>query len=242
MSTREIILDTETTGMDPAKGERIVEIGCIELINLVPTGRTFHKYLNPEKEISAEVVAVHGLDNERLKNEPLFVEIAGDLVDFIGDANIVAHNAFFDIKFINAELARCGYASYEPKQVVDTLMLARKRFPGAPASLDALCKRFGIDNSNRTLHGALLDAQLLADVYLELKGGKQAGLGLDESAVDEPADVNGAALQRSLRPARSFVPTADELEAHQAFIKKLTQPLWLKQQESEAAIKAIQQN
>lgn len=225
MLKREIILDTETTGMDPLKGDRIVEIGCLEIVNLVPTGRVFHRYLNPEREVPAEVVAVHGLTTERLKNEPLFAAIAADLVDFIGDSPIVAHNAPFDLKFVNAELAQCGFKPYAPAQVVDTLVIARRKFPGAPASLDALCKRFSVDNTDRTFHGALLDARLLADVYLELCGGRQAGLALDETIVEQTPDT---AAPRAARPPRPHAPNAEELARHAAFLSQIKDPLWAK--------------
>lgn len=231
MSThREIILDTETTGMDPDKGDRIVEIGCVEVINLVPTGRTFHKYINPERDVPAEAAAVHGLTTERLKGEPVFVDIAADFVEFIGDAPIVAHNAPFDVKFINAELLRCGFKVFEKSRVIDTLVLARKKFPGAPASLDALCRRFNVDNSGRTFHGALLDAELLAEVYLELRGGRQAGFSLDgeEENTTGSAALDGTVIQRVQRPARPHAPTDEERTAHTAFLKQLKDPLWTK--------------
>lgn len=222
---REIILDTETTGMDPFKGDRIVEIGCVEVMNLVPTGRTFHKYINPEREVPAEAVAVHGITNDFLKDKPLFIDIAGELCEFLGDSVLVAHNAGFDMKFINWELGQCGYRPVDAARVVDTLGMARRQAPGAPASLDALCKRFGIDNTNRKLHGALLDAELLAEVYLELKGGRQQGLSLGDT-VDEAA--NAAATVRKLRPAREFPVNSDELAAHSEFLKQLKDPLWSK--------------
>jgi DNA polymerase-3 subunit epsilon len=224
---REIILDTETTGMDPAKGDKIIEIGCIEVMNLMPTGRTFHHYINPERDIPADATAVHGITLAMVQNKPVFLELAADLVEFIGDATIVAHNAPFDLKFINSELRACGYAAFENSRVVDTLVMARKMAPGAPASLDALCKRFGIDNTKRTLHGALLDAQLLAEVYLELRGGRQPDLVLGDNSSTQ-IDHAQSAQQRPIRPARSYQPSADELTAHTAFLKQLTDPLWLK--------------
>ena len=177
---REIVLDTETTGMDPDEGDKLVEIGCVELENHMPTGRTYHQYINPEREVPAEAVAVHGLTYDRLKKEPTFGEVVGDFLDFIGnDAKLVIHNAAFDMKFINAEIKTYGFASIDPKRVIDTLDMARKKFPGSPANLDALCRRYNIDNTSRTLHGALLDSELLAEVYLELLGGRQRGLEID---------------------------------------------------------------
>ena len=169
---REIVFDTETTGLSPENGDRLVEIGAVELINHIPTGRTYHQYINPERSVPEEVVAVHGLTEEFLKDYPVFAEVAAAFVEFVGeDGVLVAHNASFDIKFINFELKKLGRAEYEWDRVVDTLEIARKKFPGAKNNLDALCKRFNIDNSHRTKHGALLDAELLADVYLELLGG-----------------------------------------------------------------------
>jgi DNA polymerase III subunit epsilon len=231
---REIILDTETTGMDPAKGDKIVEIGCLEIINLMPTGRTFHHYINPEREIPADATAVHGITLAMVQNKPTFLELAADLVEFIGDGVIVAHNAPFDLKFINAELAACGYPAYDNSRVVDTLVMARRQAPGAPASLDALCRRFGIDNTKRTLHGALLDAQLLAEVYLELRGGRQPDLVLGDQAVqtqNEQADN----ITRQLRPARAHSASEAERAAHTEFLKQLTDPIWQKLQSQSAS-------
>ena len=173
---REIVLDTETTGLDPASGDRVIEIGCLELVNHIATGRTFQRYVNPERDIAAEVVAVHGLTAERLANEPLFAAVAPAFLEFIADSPLVIHNAAFDIGFLNAEFARMGAPPLERSRAIDTLDIARRKFPGAPASLDALCKRFGVDNSARELHGALLDVELLAEVYVELIGGRQPGL------------------------------------------------------------------
>jgi DNA polymerase-3 subunit epsilon len=162
--TREIVFDTETTGMDPLTGDRLVEIGCLELDNLIPTGRTFHKYVNPERDVPADAVAVHGITTDFLRDKPLFIDIAAELYEFLGDAVLIAHNAPFDMKFLNWELGQCGFKAIETSRVIDTLPMARRQAPGAPASLDALCKRFGIDNTKRKLHGALLDAELLAEV------------------------------------------------------------------------------
>jgi DNA polymerase III subunit epsilon len=173
---REIVFDTETTGLDPKAGDRVVEIGCIELFNHIPTGRTFHRYLNPERPMSIDAARVHGLDDAFLKDKPLFAHVADELIEFFGDANLIAHNASFDVMFINAELARVGKNALGDDRVIDTLMLARRKHPGSPASLDALMSRFQIDASRRTLHGALLDAELLAEVYIELIGGRQAAL------------------------------------------------------------------
>ncbi|MEK9725249.1 MAG: DNA polymerase III subunit epsilon, partial [Rhodospirillaceae bacterium] len=175
---REIVLDTETTGLDPKSGHRIVEIGCIEIVNQVPTGETFHQYVNPERDMPDGAFQVHGLSEEFLSDKPVFAKIAADFLAFVGDSNLVIHNAAFDMGFINAELEATGREPLAMERAIDTVSMARRKFPGAPASLDALCKRFQIDNSNRQLHGALLDAGLLAEVYLELIGGRQRGLGL----------------------------------------------------------------
>src|ERR1700733_6083279 len=175
---REIVFDTETTGLDPAFGHRVVEIGCVELFNHVPTGQTWQTYLNPEREMPVEASIVHGLKDEFLAKQPLFAKVADKFLEFIGDAPIVAHNAGFDMGFINAELTRHGFAPLAEDRAIDTVKMARRMFPGAPASLDALCKRFGVDATNRQLHGALLDARLLADVYLELRGGRQPDLAI----------------------------------------------------------------
>lgn len=221
---REIVLDTETTGRDPLKGDRVIEIGCIELVNLMQTGRTLHIYINPERDIPADAIAVHGITNDMVANKPIFAEIAGEFMDFIGDAPLVIHNASFDMGFLNMELGRLGFSQMPASRAIDTLMMARQRFPGAPASLDALCKRFGIDNTNRTLHGALIDADLLARVYLELKGGREPGLGLLNnrqnagSAEDRP--------KRDLRPARPHQASDEELSAHQAMCGKIKNALW----------------
>ncbi len=219
---REIIFDTETTGFDPAEGHRIVEIGCVETLNLIPTGRTFHKYVNPERDVPAEAYAVHGLSTEFLKDKPIFAEIAAEFLDFVGDARLVAHNAEFDMKFINAELARLGFARIGSDRVVDTLEICRRKFPGAPATLDALCKRFGIDNSARTKHGALLDSELLAEVYLELMGGRQVGLSL----VAEQTVTAVVRRERVYREPRPHMPSAEEIAAHEAFIAGIKDAIW----------------
>ncbi len=211
---REIVLDTETTGMDPADGDRLVEIGCVELVNHLPTGRTFHVYINPEREVPAEAIAVHGLTNAFLADKPTFGEVVGDFMDFIAnDSTLVIHNASFDMKFLNAELKKFGFPSIEWKRVIDTLDMARRKFPGSPANLDALCRRFGIDNSNRTLHGALLDSELLAEVYLELLGGRQHGLGIAVNA-QAAAQETPVAVDRPYREPRPHAPSAEEDALH----------------------------
>jgi len=225
---REIVLDTETTGFEPSEGHRLVEIGCVELINHLPTGRVFHEYLNPERDVPPDAARIHGLTTEFLQDKPLFTEKVGDFMEFIGDAKLVIHNAEFDMKFLNAELKGAGFPTLNMKRVVDSLMMARSKFPGQPASLDALCRRFKIDNSSRTFHGALLDSELLAEVYLELLGGRQHGLGLaKESAVTGSAQLN-AGIKRQDRPLRSFPPSAEELAAHEAFLEKIKDNAWSK--------------
>jgi DNA polymerase-3 subunit epsilon len=221
---REIVLDTETTGTDPVAGDRVVEIGCVELLNHIPTGRTFHTYLNPQRAVAAGEVAVHGLTNEFLADKPVFATVADQFAAFVADARLVIHNAAFDVGFLNAEFARTGHAAISMERVVDTLMLARRRHPGASNTLDALCSRYGIDNSRRTKHGALLDAEILAEVYIELIGGKQADLGL--SIVVRPArggDRRSSATPIAAQRPRVFVPrlTEAEREAHLAFVEKL---------------------
>jgi DNA polymerase-3 subunit epsilon len=218
---REIVLDTETTGLDPAAGHRIVEVAAIELVNSVPTGASFHRYANPEREMPAEAFEIHGLSDAFLGQHPTFDQVIDEFLDFIGDATLVIHNADFDMRFINAELARCARPPLGPDRATCTLQLARRRFPGGQASLDALCKRFAIDNSHRTKHGALLDAELLAAVYLELIGGRQHGLELASDGA-----TASAAIERVLRPARPHAPTADELIAHAALLAQLKDPVW----------------
>ena len=223
---REIVIDTETTGLDPQDGHRIVEIACIELLHHIPTGRKFHRYVNPERDMPAEAYAVHGLSAEFLAEHPRFAAIVDDLLDFIGDDRVVIHNAEFDLAFLNAELARLG----RPKLAcasVDTLTMARQRFPGAPASLDALCRRFAIDLSAREKHGADIDCGLLASVYLELLGGRQPALAFAADAADAALDREQAALRRKPRPPRPHRPTEAELRAHRAMLDGLKSPLWL---------------
>jgi DNA polymerase-3 subunit epsilon len=220
---REIVLDTETTGLDPLAGHRVVELGCIELVNLVPTGRTFHTYFNPEMIVPTGAQDVHGLTDEFLADKPLFAEKVEAMLEFIADAQLVIHNAAFDMGFLNAELERLG----KPKLTntyVDTVTLARQKYPGQRASLDALCERFGVDNSGRTKHGALLDAELLAEVYLELSGGRQRDLGLEIAA----RSTSLAPANAPVRPVRPHAANPIELAAHTEFMKKLKDPLWLK--------------
>lgn len=228
---REVVLDTETTGMDPSDGHRIIEIGCVELLNHLPTGRTFHQYINPEREVDAGAIAVHGIKNEFLKDKPVFAEIVGSFLEFCDGAKLVIHNAEFDIKFLNAELKLLGFPPFKLAEAIDTLLVARKKFPGSPANLDALCRRFNIDLSARDLHGALLDAQLLADVYLELLGGRQHGLGLGQESRGNSADQQGDVAirtrkQRLYREPRMHAPSAEEEAAHSAMISKLKGSLW----------------
>ena len=220
---REIVMDTETTGLEPDNGDRIVEIGGVELINHLPTGRTYHQYVNPERAMPREAFEVHGLGDEFLRDQPVFARIADDFLAFVGDAKLVIHNASFDMAFFNAELARSGHPSLPMDRAIDTLEIARRKFPGAQASLDALCKRFGVDNSAREKHGALLDSEILAEVYLELLGGRQQGLTLTSGAgpIAQP-DRPTAEWRAPPRPA-PLAPrlTAEEAAAHQAFIEDL---------------------
>jgi DNA polymerase-3 subunit epsilon len=225
---REIIFDTETTGLDPLNGDRLVEIGCIELVNRVPTGRTFHAYYNPQRPMAAEAEAVHGLSDRFLSDKPFFRDGVAELLDFLEDSRLVAHNARFDFGFLNAELRRCALAEVVLDRMIDTLAIARSLHPGAKHSLDALCGRYGIDRSHRVKHGALLDAELLAQLYIELTGGRQIGLTLVE-ATGGPATAGASVVSapRVARPIRVFSPSAAEQERHRAFIATLTDPLWL---------------
>ena len=243
---REIVLDTETTGLDPGSGDRIVEIGCLELVNRLPTGQTYHVYINPERDMPREAEAVHGLSAKFLSDKPLFAEIADEFAAFVKGAALIIHNASFDMKFLNAELAKLGRDDLRDNQIIDTLAMARKKFPGAPASLDALCRRFGVDNSNRDLHGALIDSELLAGVYLELSGGRQPGLVFQADAA-KSQDISEAGAERGQNPpptAEAIHPkqprrrretplaarlTEAERAAHQSFLQALPQrALWLK--------------
>ena len=224
---REIVFDTETTGLNPAGGDRIVEIGCVEIFNRIETGRHFHAYFNPERPMPSEAEAVHGLTNLFLSDKPRFGERAGELLDFIEDSPLVAHNASFDFGFLNHELGKCGRPAVCTSRMICTLVLARTRHPGAKHSLDALCTRFGVDRSQRVKHGALLDAQLLAQVYVELTGGRQIGLGLVADTDSAEVAVGGATVTvREPRPARPHYAAADELERHRAFVARLIDPLW----------------
>lgn len=220
---REIVMDTETTGMDPYEGHRIVEIGCVETINHIPTGNHYHVYINPERDVPAEVVAVHGLTEEFLSDKKTFAEVYHEFLDFIGDSKLVIHNAEFDMKFINHHLGEMGAAAIPSTRVIDSLMVARKKFPGSPASLDALCKRFNIDNSARTLHGALLDSEILAEVYLELLGGRQTGLTLDAAdGGSGTGDLTAISTkEKKKREPRQFEIPADELEAHAKMVESM---------------------
>ncbi|MGE4313708.1 MAG: DNA polymerase III subunit epsilon [Pseudobdellovibrionaceae bacterium] len=226
---REIVLDTETTGFDPDSGDRIIEIGCIEVENFIPTGRTYWQYINPERDVPAEATAVHGITTEFLQDKPTFGEIVTDFMGFIKDARLVIHNAQFDIKFLNAELKRYGFPSLRLKDAVDTLDIARRKFPGSPANLDALCRRFSIDNSSREFHGALLDSQLLAEVYLELMGGRQHGLTLAEKTKTAASQNETAvATNRTFREARSFPLSEEEKTLHTDMLEGLKDALWKK--------------
>lgn len=227
---REIVFDTETTGFDPDTGDRVVEIGALELVNHLPTGRTFHEYINPERPMPAEAFAIHGLGDDFLRDKPKFAQIAAKWAAFIGaDSMLIAHNAQFDLKFMNFELKRAGHPMIAPHRIIDSLALAKQKFPGARATLDALCSRFGIDNSSRTLHGALLDSELLAEVYLELIGGRQPDLVLVSDRKDSGAPQADAG-PRAPRP-RALPPrlTAEEAAAHDAFIAAMGEKaIWRK--------------
>lgn len=224
---REIVFDTETTGFKFSEGDRLVEIGCVELVNRVETGRTFHAYYCPERPMPAEAQAVHGLSDAFLADKPVFAAGVDLLLEFLGDAPLVAHNAGFDFGFLNGELGRLGFPPVCTRtRYVDTLAIARNRHPGAKHTLDALCTRYGIDRSHRVLHGALLDAQLLAQVYVELLGGRQIGLGLVSEAPAPVATAPGVVTTRTPRAPRVFAPSAGELAAHAAFLSRITDPLW----------------
>lgn len=223
---REIVLDTETTGLDPRDGHRLIEVACLELQNGVRTGNEYVQRINPERLVDPDAYAVHGISDADLVGAPLFAEICADLLAFIADDRLVIHNAEFDLRFVNAELARTGHPAIPLARAIDTLSMARRRFPGAPASLDALCRRFGIDTSARVKHGARLDAELLAEVYLELTGGRQKGLSLttQETIVIE----RQVELVRVVRVARPHDPTPEEAAAHAAFLAKIKGALWLR--------------
>jgi DNA polymerase-3 subunit epsilon len=229
---REIVFDTETTGLNPLTGDRLVEIGCVELVNRVETGRSYHAYFNPERAMPAAAEAVHGLSDAFLSDKPCFHERVDELLEFLGDCPLVAHNASFDFGFLNHELSLCGRPLVCMTRMVDTLVLARAKHPGAKHSLDALCTRFGVDRSLRIKHGALIDAQLLAQVYVELTGGRQIGFSLaDTIVVEEKNPLAGEALVADrivveVRPPRPHAPTDEELAAHSAFLATLSDPIW----------------
>lgn len=225
---REIALDTETTGLDPYTGHRIVEIGCVEMQSGIRTGQRFHAYLNPERDMPQEAERVHGISAQFLSDKPLFRHVADAFLEFIQDSTLIIHNAAFDMKFINAELERTGHPVLPMSRAIDTVLMARKAFPGQPASLDALCKRFGISLSSRTKHGALLDAELLSDVYLELCGGRQVAMGLDSAPSPAQGAQGGAKLEaRTDMVSREFLISDAEEEAHKQLINRIKSPIWL---------------
>lgn len=224
---REIVLDTETTGFDPTAGHRLVEIGCVELMNHLPTGRNYHVYINPERDMPEEAFKVHGLSQEFLSDKPLFSALALEFLEFIEDAPLIIHNAEFDMRFLNWELGQLGHPKLIKERAIDTVMMARKAFPGSPANLDALCRRFGIDNTARTKHGALLDAELLAEVYLELIGGREPGLALAAAAKNRIAVYGAGGVERQPRPPRPHAASAEELTRHAEFLKQIKDPVWL---------------
>ena len=233
---REIVLDTETTGLDVSQGHKIIEIGALEIMNLVPSGKTLHLYINPERDIDPDAIKIHGITNEFVSDKPLFKNVAQEFLDFIGDDNLVIHNASFDMGFLNFELNHAGFRSISNENVIDTLKIARQKFPGAQASLDALCRRFQIDNSHRDLHGALIDADLLASVYVELKGGLQPTLLLDNittkseyiSNNNSNIDSDFLFVRKKQRPIRPYHEIQDESDKHKEFLKLITDPIWLK--------------
>ena len=235
---RHLVLDTETTGLSAKDGHRIIEIGAVEMLNLSVTGRSLHLYINPERDIDVGAQDIHGLSSEFLADKPIFSDILTEFTDFIKDDLLVIHNAPFDIGFLNAEFSRCGHPPLSMERVIDTLPLARQKYPGAQASLDALCRRFGVDNSHRDLHGALIDADLLASVFVELKGGRQPGLKLEDGTENKPLNNNisgeGTNLsgfilrKRSVRPARMFAVSAIESAAHKDLLSKMNNPIWLR--------------
>jgi DNA polymerase-3 subunit epsilon len=225
---REIALDTETTGLDPYSGHRVVEIGCVELVNHVRTGAVFHTYLNPQRDMPTEAERIHGLSTEFLQDKPLFKEVTAAFLEFIGDSKLVIHNAAFDLKFLNAELDALSQGLIDKARAIDTVIMARKKFPGQPASLDALCRRFGVDLSARDKHGALLDAELLSDVYLELLGGRQTALRLAEEKTLQMQENAATASRYPNLVKRRFAPSDAEMAAHTTMLEKLTDPIWKK--------------
>lgn len=231
---REIVFDTETTGLDPFSGDKLVEIGAVELINQMPTGRKFHEYINPMRSMSEEVIKIHGLTEEFLSDKPTFEEICDDFLSFVGDDSVlVAHNATFDMKFINYELASVGREQIAKDRVVDTLVIARKRFPGSSVNLDELCRRFHVDNSARTVHGALLDAELLAEVYLELMGGREPDLVFGNKEVKVSQNKEEKSQEKAFRAPREFPISEEELAIHKAFMDRFKNPLWYAKTEEE---------
>jgi len=222
---REIVLDTETTGLDPKSGHRIIEIGCIELINHVPTDDTYWRYVNPERDVPDEAFAIHGLSGKFLSNKPVFSDIVDTFMDFIANDPLIIHNADFDLSFINFELVAVGRAELKRDRAVDTMIMAREKYPGSPASLDALCKRFDIDNSHRSFHGALKDARLLADVYLELIGGRQHGFDLEKISQSSPVPPI-TTREKPVQISRSRPLTRKEIINHKKFLKKISSPIW----------------
>ena len=223
--TRSVLFDTETTGLDPNKGDRIIEIAALELVRELPTGRQFHALIHPERDIPEESARIHGITLDKLEGKPRFAAIVDEMLAFFGDVPLIAHNAPFDFGFVNAELRRAGRPPLDPARMIDTLALAKARFPGMPNSLDALCRRFGIDLSERTSHNALLDCRLLAEVYVELTGGRQRGLSLaDETGQEALPSVSYAAA--GPRTVRMVAPTEAELAAHKAFVARLKEPVW----------------
>lgn len=233
MKLREIVFDTETTGVEPNKGDRVVEIGCVEILDHLPTGKTFHCYINPERDMHAEAFAVHGLSAAFLSDKALFAHIADDFLTFIGDAPLVAHNAKFDVNFINAEFARIGIPALDPSRIVDTLVIARRKHPGANNSLDGLCSRYGVDNGKRTKHGALLDAEILAEVYLELRGGRQTGLDLSVQGVS-PKHAIPVMISNTIEtaPVRAvplkFALSEGDIARHQSLVASIGEKaIWL---------------
>jgi DNA polymerase III subunit epsilon len=224
---REIVLDTETTGLDPLRGDRLVEIGCVEIFNRMPTGQSFHRHLNPERDVPAEALAVHGLSSEFLASKPLFIEVADEFLDFIGDAPLVIHNASFDISFINAELDRIKRPAISRERLVDTLLLARRKHPGVSNRLDDLCSRYAIDNSRRTKHSALLDAELLAEVYIDLIGARQSQLILATESCDSAAGAHGETPRRQREVPLAPRVTEEDRSAHRDFVLSLGErPIW----------------
>lgn len=222
---KEIVLDTETTGFDPLSGDKILEIGCVELENHIPTGNIYHVYINPEREVPKDSIRIHGLTDEFLSDKPVFSQIITEFLEFIKDKTLVIHNAEFDMKFLNAELQNIGFKELE-NEVIDTLLIARQKFPGSPANLDSLCRRFGVDNSNRQIHGALLDSELLAEVYLELCGGRQPELLYEEVNKSSSNDEAFEVKEKIFREPREFKINESELMQHKEMLEKISDHLW----------------